>query len=290
MTSRAVHAEHADRVLLVCRDASCRAPLERALGPLRVETSAAEAILCAARHAPRAVVLAASDFAGRERHLLSALRRAQPAVPVYILASAQDEPLARDLVAEGAAGYAVAPGDVGRLREMIFPEAAKAARLPVEAEALLASRGTAGGGVSGNGAMFDAACALAGLASLGPDEILEKGARAILKAAGAERASAFVCTNGSDRLDLKHSVGDIDEPYDAERSAAEQAAQTGETVTSEAGDSPRGRWLLCVPVKSGTKTLAALCFSSGRRADPGAIESLARALAHLVDAARQRSR
>ena len=121
-----------------CRHGDCRPALEQALGPVRVERSAAEGVLWAARHAARAVLLKVSDFGGRERDLVSALKRAQPAVPVYLMVSAQDEPLARDLVADGAAGYAVLPGDLPHLREVLFP--ARPAGPAVETEAYLASR------------------------------------------------------------------------------------------------------------------------------------------------------
>jgi hypothetical protein len=291
-------------LVLLCRDRGPRLLIERAAGPVQAYDSAMEALLAVARQRPRAVVLYAADFDGRQDAILSALRRAQPDVPVYVVVDAADEPTGRRLVEEGAADYAVMSEGLQDLREMLAGKAGPAQRLAVETEAYLAAGraqarqdapaasgpGRSDPSLSGQappGAQrfFDAACALAGLAALDPPELLEKGGRVIVEAAGAERGSVFVWDNQAGRLD-RRGGGSADAPADDQQALAERAVRTGETLLVETGGGP----VLCVPVRAGGDALGAVSLSGaalgGEKGAPvrAAVESLARALAHLAAA------
>jgi len=115
-------------VIFVCRDASRRALVERAVHETRTYSSAAEAFLAALRDSPRAVLLNLRDLAARAPDLLQSLRREQPRTPVYLVAECEDEPSARALADAGAADYFVLPGDLVRLTEALAPQSPPAGR------------------------------------------------------------------------------------------------------------------------------------------------------------------
>jgi DNA-binding NtrC family response regulator len=103
------------RVVIVCRSAGHRALLERLVGGAEIHASAVEAVLAVLRRRPQAVVLNLEDIEGRERDFLAALGRSRSEAPVYLVAQPEDEPMARDLVREGAADYFLLPTDIYRL-------------------------------------------------------------------------------------------------------------------------------------------------------------------------------
>ena len=109
-------------VIFVCRDASRRALVERAVHETQTYSSAAEAFLAALRDPPRAVLLNLRDVADRAADLVQSLRREQPRTPVYLVAECEDEPSARALADAGAADYFVLPGDLARLSEALTPQ------------------------------------------------------------------------------------------------------------------------------------------------------------------------
>jgi len=115
-------------VIFVCRDASRRALVERAVHETRTYSSAAEAFLAALRDPPRAVLLNLHDVADRAADFLQSLRREQPRTPVYLVAECEDEPSARALADAGAADYFVLPGDLARLTEVLAPQSPPAGR------------------------------------------------------------------------------------------------------------------------------------------------------------------
>ena len=109
-------------VIFVCRDASRRALVERAVHETRTYSSAAEAFLAALRNSPRAVLLNLRDLAARAPDWLQSLRCEQPRTPIYLVAECEDEPSARALADAGAADYFVLPGDLARLTEALAPQ------------------------------------------------------------------------------------------------------------------------------------------------------------------------
>jgi GAF domain-containing protein len=115
-------------VIFVCRDASRRALVERAVHETRTYSSAAEAFLAAVRDSPRAVLLNLRDVAARAPDWLQSLRREQPRTPVYLIAECEDEPAARALADAGAADYFVLPGDLARLTETLAPQSPPSGR------------------------------------------------------------------------------------------------------------------------------------------------------------------
>ncbi|MGB2829660.1 MAG: GAF domain-containing protein [Phycisphaerae bacterium] len=115
-------------VIFVCRDASRRALVERAVHETRTYSSAAEAFLAALRDPPRALLLNLRDVAARAADLLQSLRREQPRTPVYLVAECEDEPSARALADTGAADYFVLPGDLVRLTEALAPQSPPSGR------------------------------------------------------------------------------------------------------------------------------------------------------------------
>ena len=115
-------------VLFVCRDASRRALVERAVHETRTYSSAAEAFLAVLRDPPRAVLLNLRDVADRAADLLQSLRREKPRTPVYLVAECEDEPAARALTDAGAADYFVLPGDLVRLTEALAPQSPPSGR------------------------------------------------------------------------------------------------------------------------------------------------------------------
>ena len=115
-------------VIFVCRDASRRALVERAVHETRTYSSAAEAFLAALRDPPHAVLLNLRDLASRAADLLQSLRREQPRTPVYLVAECEDEPSARALADAGAADYFVLPGDLVRLTEALAPQSPPSGR------------------------------------------------------------------------------------------------------------------------------------------------------------------
>jgi len=115
-------------VIFVCRDASRRALVERAVHETRTYSSAAEAFLAALRDPPHAVLLNLRDVAARAADLLQSLRREQPRTAVYLVAECEDEPSARALADAGAADYFVLPGDLARLTEALAPQSPPSGR------------------------------------------------------------------------------------------------------------------------------------------------------------------
>jgi hypothetical protein len=115
-------------VIFVCRDASRRALVERAVHETRTYSSAAEAFLAALRDSPRAVLLNLRDLAARAPDWLQSLRCEQPRTPVYLVAECEDEPSARALLDAGAADYFVLPGDLVRLTEALAPQSPPSGR------------------------------------------------------------------------------------------------------------------------------------------------------------------
>jgi hypothetical protein len=115
-------------VIFVCRDASRRALVERAVHETRTYSSAAEAFLAALRDPPHAVLLNLRDLAARAPDWLQSLRREQPRTPVYLVAECEDEPSARALADAGAADYFVLPGDLVRLTEALAPQSPPSSR------------------------------------------------------------------------------------------------------------------------------------------------------------------
>jgi len=115
-------------VIFVCRDASRRALVERAVHETRTYSSAAEAFLAALRDSPHAVLLNLRDVADRAADWLQSLRREQPRTPVYLVAECEDEPAARALADAGAADYFVLPGDLVRLTEALAPQSPPSGR------------------------------------------------------------------------------------------------------------------------------------------------------------------
>ena len=309
-------------VVLLGRSPAAHRLVERAAAQVRSYGSAMEALLSLAQDRPRAIVLCPADFEGREDALLAAIRRAQPGVPIYVLVPPEDEPLGRRLVEGGAADYALLPDGLEDLRAMLAggPDAAR--RTPVETEAYLAGGGgprTADAApppstsrtpsdpgptppAAQAGPLFDAACALAGLAALDPAELLQKGGRIIQEAAGSERGSVFLWDAGAGRLQPRPGPGAEDGPTADEQALAERAVRTGETllVAPASGPPPEGaspgagRAVLCVPVRVGGDAFGAICLAGaawgGRHgaAVRAAVEALARALAHLAQAAARR--
>jgi DNA-binding NarL/FixJ family response regulator len=88
---------------------------------VRTFTSAIEGVLAVARQRPEAVVVNLDDVEGREADLVRALGRARPGVRICLVVSAHAEPLARQLVRSGAAGYLIATGGLHRLPQMLSP-------------------------------------------------------------------------------------------------------------------------------------------------------------------------
>lgn len=107
------------RIVLVCHDGERRAAVEQRLPSVETPTSAIEAMLAVVRRPADAVLIDLDDLPHSAAAFLSALRRAAPAMPVYALVKAEDEPRAHDLLPEGLAGYFVVPGDLARLGEVV---------------------------------------------------------------------------------------------------------------------------------------------------------------------------
>ena len=277
------------RVLCVCRDPASRAAVQQNLNRCQVCSSAAEALLQAARVPPRAVVIGIENGGTSTRQVLAALARSLPAVPVYAVVPPENEPLAARLLAEGLADYFVLPNDVRRLPEVLAgradPTAGASPAVGPDAERL-ARR-------------FDAACRLAGLALSQPTPLFYDGARLIFQALGAAEACAFWWSAQAGRLDLAVIVGGSEslgaDDRETVRSAASRSLRTGETLLlapGSAGAPPDG--LVCVPVRDESAIHGVLCLPARSKGqalsaeDQRAAEALANALAHLVAAARRR--
>ena len=272
-------------IIVVCRDPGRRAAVERLLQPIQTYGAAMDAILAVARKAPRAVLLNLDDVSGSSHDVLAALRRCRPDVPICILIAAEDEPLGRRLVADGAADYFVLPGDIGRLPAFLEPEtetAAPGSALTVEDRR--AAR------------LFRAACDLAELAGSQPQPLLRDGAMLIFRALGARQGHVFSCgpDGGDPEPVAAFGEADLDDlaGLEAERAAAERTLRTREVLLVAAGTAgapPDG--LLCVPVCLGDSTFGILCLSGktdGTPLDAGdrdAAAALADVLAHLYRSA-----
>jgi hypothetical protein len=142
--------------------------------------------------------------------------------------------------------------------------------------------------------LFDAACALAGLAQLQAEALLREGAAVILRGLGAARGCLFAWNSRTSGLDLAVAVGEPlgvgVERLQSERAAAERIIRTGKATLVPV----RGDTLLCVPVGGENETIGVLCVSrkdDGLALDPGdrdAATALAASLARLYGAAAQR--
>ena len=280
-----------NRVVLLCRDPGRRALLEGLVPAAETYTSAVEAVLAVTRKGPRAVVVNLEDIDGSERDLVGALRRARPDVPVYVIVKSEDEPRGRGLVRQGAGDYFVLPTDVYRLPQVLAP----APPAPAAAE-MAPSRAGRLGDQPDPQRLFDAACALAGLAQLQAEALLREGAAVILQGLGAARGCLFAWNSRTSGLDLAVAVGEPlgvnVERLQSERAAAERIIRTGK-ATLEPGRTP-GDALLCVPVGGENETIGVLCVS---RKDDGlalgpddrdAATALTVSLARLYGAAAQR--
>jgi DNA-binding NarL/FixJ family response regulator len=296
VTARTAHAA-APRVVLLCRDLARQALIGRHVRSLEVRRSAGETVLAVSRAAPHAVVLDLADFGDQAADLLAALRRAQPDVPIYAFAQAEDEPLARELVRDaGLADYFVGPDELRRFGQTAARgEVWRTPDVPIETQAYLASESPAAPAqppsrrpTDGTRRYFEAACALAHLAADDPATVLRKGSRTILEAAGTGRGSAFVWNPGTGRLETCVAVGSPAEPTEDERTTAQRAARTGERLALQVQAQDGMRRLLCVPIRGGDETLGAICLSSPLEEpsppDLEAVEALTRALARLVRA------
>jgi hypothetical protein len=281
----------ASRVVLLCRDPGRRALLEGLVPAAETHTSAVEAVLAVTRKGPRAVVVNLEDIDGSERDLVGALRRARPEVPVYVIVKSEDEPRGRGLVRQGAGDYFVLPTDVYRLPQVLAP----APPAPAAAE-MAPSRAGRLGDQPDPQRLFDAACALAGLAQLQAEALLREGAAVILQGLGAARGCLFAWNSRTSGLDLAVAVGEPlgvnVERLEGERAAAERVFRTGKAALVP-GRTP-GDTLLCVPVGGENETIGVLCVS---RKDDGlalgpddrdAATALAASLARLYGAAAQR--
>jgi CheY-like chemotaxis protein len=283
-----------NRVVILCRDPGRRALLEGLVPAAETHTSAVEAVLAVTRKGPRAVVVNLEDIDGSERDLLGALRRARPDVPVYVIVKSEDEPRGRGLVRQGAGDYFVLPTDVYRLPQVLAP----APPAPAAADT---APGRAAGPESPRRRpdpqrLFDAACALAGLAQLQAEALLREGAAVILRGLGAARGCLFAWNSRTSGLDLAVAVGEPPgvnvERLQSERAAAERIIRTGKAALVP-GRTP-GDALLCVPVCGEGETIGVLCMSrkdDGSAAGPGdrdAATALAASLARLYGAAAQR--
>jgi hypothetical protein len=144
--------------------------------------------------------------------------------------------------------------------------------------------------------LFEAACALAGLAQRDSQALLREGATIILRGLGAARGCFFMWNSRAARLDLAATAGEPPgvnvERLETERAAAERAARTGEPATLPGRTS--GDTLLCVPVREGDEAFGVLCVSrkadgsAAGHADRSAAVSLAGSLARLYRASVQR--
>ena len=281
----------ASRVVLLCRDPGRRALLEGLVPAAETHTSAVEAVLAVTRKGPRAVVVNLEDIDGSERDLVGALRRARPEVPVYVIVKSEDEPRGRGLVRQGAGDYFVLPTDVYRLPQVLAP----APPAPAAAE-MAPSRAGRLGDQPDPQRLFDAACALAGLAQLQAEALLREGAAVILQGLGAARGCLFAWNSRTSGLDLAVAVGEPlgvnVERLEGERAAAERVFRTGKAALVP-GRTP-GDTLLCVPVGGENETIGVLCVS---RKDDGlalgpddrdAATALVASLARLYGAAAQR--
>ena len=276
-------------IVFVCRNPDRRAIVERLVQPIQTHAAAMDALLAVARKAPRAVLINLEDVAGSGQAVLAALRRCRPDVPVGILVAPEDEPLGRQLVAEGAATYFVLPGDVQHLPAFLHPKTKTPS--PTSAAAVVDSRAVH---------LFRAACELAELATSQPQPLFRDGAMLILGALGVRQGCVFSCDAETGGPELVATFGrtDPDTPtaLEAERAAAERALRTGEVLLVEAGTvgAPPGG-LLGVPVRHGDATFGILCLSDktdGTSLDGGdrdAATALADVLAHLYRSALMRS-
>jgi len=280
-----------NRVVLLCRDPGRRAFLEGLVPAAETYTSAVEAVLAVTRKGPRAVVVNLEDIDGSERDLVGALRRARPDVPVYVIVKSEDEPRGRGLVRQGAGDYFVLPTDVYRLPQVLAP----APPAPAAADTAPSRAGRLGDQPDPQ-RLFDAACALAGLAQLQAEALLREGAALILRGLGAARGCLFAWNSRTSGLDLAVAVGEPPgvnvERLEGERAAAEHIIRTGK-ATLVPGRTP-GDALLCVPVSGEAETIGVLCVSrkdDGLALGPGdrdAATALAASLARLYGAAAQR--
>jgi len=274
-------------VVFVCRNPDRRAIVERLIQPIQTHAAAMDALLAVARKAPRAVLINLEDVAGSGQAVLAALRRCRPDVPVGILVAPEDEPLGRQLVAEGAATYFVLPGDVQHLPAFLHPKTPS----PTSAAAVGDSRAVH---------LFRAACELAELATSQPQPLFRDGAMLILGALGVRQGCVFSCDAETGGPELVATFGrtepDTLTALEAERAAAERALRTGEVLLVEAGTvgAPPGG-LLGVPVRHGDATFGILCLSdktdgtSLDGSDRDAATALADVLAHLYRSALMRS-
>jgi len=286
-----------DRVVVICRHPGRRVLLERLVPSPETHASAMEALLAVARRRPKAVVLNLEDVEGRERDLVSALRRAQPEVPIYTLVKPEDEPLGRRLLKEGVSDYFVLPCDVNRLPSVLMPPEmaesppaepevqAEAAAPPPAAEALSAptphevaaaptppepaappqvpaakpERGV-------HQKAFEAACAMAGLAVGKSAALLREGSLRIMRAVEADRGCLFTWNDAERRPDLAAAWNDVSAvkvpDAEAEKRLAGRVFQTGEMLFLLPGAEglPPGRdeMRLCVPLRSGAQTFGVL--------------------------------
>ena len=293
-TQAAAADPSASRVVLLCRDPGRRALLEGLVPAAETYTSAVEAVLAVTRKGLRAVVVNLEDIDGSERDLVGALRRARPDVPVYVIVKSEDEPRGRGLVRQGAGDYFVLPTDVYRLPQVLAPAPPPPAA--AETEPSRAAGPESPRRRPDPQRLFDAACALAGLAQLQAEALLREGAAVILQGLGAARGCLFAWNSRTSGLDLAVAVGEPPgvnvERLEGERAAAERIIRIGK-ATLVPGRTP-GDALLCVPVGGENETLGVLCVS---RKDDGlalgpddrdAATALAASLARLYGAAAQR--
>ncbi|MBM4018614.1 MAG: hypothetical protein FJ288_09855 [Planctomycetes bacterium] len=208
-------------------------------------------------------------------------------------------PLPHDRGFDTAAGGAMlsrrCESMTGAPPEPVLPQAKTRHSVPPDARDLTVAARSAGASEReepGEQRLFEAACALAGLADARPEAILREGAAAILHGLGAAHARVFTWDSGRGRLDLaaaaREAPGAGIETFEDERTAAERAVRTGETLFVEPGG------LVCLPLRADGETLGALCLArkgEGAAFGPAARDAaaaIAGALARLYLAAVRR--
>jgi hypothetical protein len=287
-----------DPVLCVCRDLAARTLLRDCAGEAgKVVSSAAEALLVAARTPVRAVVLEINGGTLPAREFLEALERARPGVPCFAVTAAEGEAEARALVGRGLTDYFVLPGGVGRLRTALHPPPAKPTGPEPSSEPGSAQAEPPAAGPPAR--LFEAACHLAGLALEQPLPLFRDGCRLIIETFGAARGCAFQWSEEGGRPVLAITLGGDEglglEDPEPVRAAADRCLRTGEgfaLAAGTAGAPPDG--MVCVPVCDESSTFGAVCFSARTaagtltEADVRPAEALARALARLCRAAESR--
>ena len=273
---------------VICRSAERRTRIEQTVPGVRAFTSALEGVLAVAREQPEAVVVNLDDVEGREADLVRALGRARPGLRIYLVVAAHSEPLARQLVKSGATGYLVATSGLQRLPQMLSrtpPPDAGGAGEPGPAAARWES-------------LFEASCALAGLASCQSETILREGLYILARATGARHASIFTRATGAQGLELRAAMTVPGESSgrlsDFERSCAARGAEAPKPLffTMEAADAaPAGEAgaeapmiLAALPLREEGAPHGALCLQCDSQACPApeAWQPVARLVASLA--------